>query len=171
MLRRSWNSPRPCGRDSVRAHRPVRDLDREIYELEKEINDRVRISRTSLTEIPGVGALVAARILAEVGDVYRFPSRNHFAAMNGTAPVPASSGRVIRHRLNRTGNRQLNRALHTVALTQARIDPRARAYLSRKLQEGKSWKESVRCLKRHLSDVVYRYLIEDALQRTILDTT
>jgi transposase len=84
------------------------------------------------------------------------------AATNGTAPVPASSGRVIRHRLNRTGNRQLNRALHTVALTQARIDPRARAYLAKKLQEGKSWKDSIRCLKRRLSDVVYRCLVEDA---------
>ena len=112
--------------------------------------------------------MVAGQIIAEVGDVRRFASRNQFASMNGTALVPASSGRVTRHRLNRTGNLQLNQALHTVAVTQARIDPRARTYLTRQLQEGKSWKESVRSLKRHLSDVVYQHLIDNARQCPIL---
>jgi transposase len=164
-------SPTMRARLGLRRIGRLRQLDREIYELEKEIKTHVRATGTRLTAIPGVGALVAARIIAEVGEVGRFRSRNHFAAMNGTAPVPASSGRVIRHRLNRTGNRQLNRALHTVALTQARIDPRARTYLTRKLQEGKSWKESMRCLKRRLSDVVYRQLVEDARERAALDMT
>lgn len=76
--------------------------------------------------------------------------------------MPASSGQVRRHRLNRGGNRQLNRALHLMALVQARCDPRARSYLARKRAEGKSWQEALRSLKRHLSDIVYRQMLTDA---------
>jgi transposase len=139
----------------------LRRLDAEVTELERRITHMVRRHGTSLTAICGVGPLVAARIVGEVGDVRRFPTRNHFASANGTAPIPASSGRVQRHRLNRGGNRQLNRAIHVIALTQSRIDPRARAYMNRRRAEGKSWQEALRCLKRHLSDVVYAHLQGD----------
>lgn len=126
-----------------------------------DIVRRVRDTGTTLTEIPGVGALVAARILAEVGDVARYPTAAHFASANGTAPIPASSGRTVRHRLNRGGNRRLNKALHFAALTKAHAEPRAREYLERKRFAGKTGREAVRCLKRRLSDVVYRQLEAD----------
>jgi len=109
-----------------------------------------------------VGPLVAAKILGEVRDVGRFSSPAAFASYSGTAPIPASSGTVIRHRLHRGGNRQLNRALHTVALTQARRDDRARAFLARKRGEGKTPREARRALKRHLAVTVYRALVLDA---------
>jgi transposase len=86
--------------------------------------------------------------------------------MSGTAPIPASSGQTSRHRLNRGGNRQLNRALYTIALTQARTDPRARTYMARRIAEGRSWLEALRCLKRHLSNVVWRTMLADA-QRNV----
>ena len=139
-------------------------LDEEIAELRRLISERVERRRTGLARIPGVGVLVAGRILAEVGDVRRFRSAAHFAAANGTAPVPVSSGQVNRHRLNRGGNRRLNRALHTVALAQARSDPRARAYVQRRRGEGKTQREAIRSLKRHLSNVIYRQLLADVGQ-------
>ena len=105
---------------------------------------------------------MAAKILGEVRDVRRFPSASAFASYSGTAPIPASSGTVIRHRLHRGGNRQLNRALHTVALTQAMRDDRAKAFLTRKRTEGKTPREARRALKRHLASAVYRALLLDA---------
>jgi transposase len=98
----------------------------------------------------------------EVGDPRRPHSAAAFAAMSGTAPIPASSGQTSRHRLNRGGNRQLNRALHTVALVQARSDPRAKAYMTKRMGEGKSRLEALRCLKRHLANVVIRTRLADA---------
>ena len=92
----------------------------------------------------------------------RFPTAAAFAANNGTAPIPASSGRTDRHRLNRGGNRRLNRALYVIALTQSRHEPRAVAYLDKKRAEGKTRREALRCLKRQLSDTVYRRLVADA---------
>ncbi len=136
-------------------------LGEEIAEVSRLIADRVERRRSGLTRIAGVGVLMAGRILAEAGDVRRFRSAAHFAAANGTAPVPASSGQVERHRLNRGGNRRLNRALHTVALVQARSDPRARTYVAKRRAEGKTQKEAIRCLKRHLSNVIYRQLLAD----------
>jgi len=136
-------------------------LSSEIADLNVHINRLVEQSRTGLIDITGVGALVAARILAEVGDVQRIASESRFAALNGTAPVPASSGTIQRHRLNRGGNRRLNRALHTIAVIQAHLDPRARAYLQRRRAEGKTQREAIRCLKRQLSNVVYRQLVAD----------
>ena len=122
----------------------------------------MRDLRTSLVELVGVGELLAARIIGEVGDVERIPSRRHFASLNGTAPIPASSGQRQRHRLNRGGNRRLNQAIHMIALTQARMDPRARAYIARRLAEGRTRRDASRALKRHLSDVVYQQLRRDA---------
>jgi transposase len=82
--------------------------------------------------------------------------------MSGTAPIPASSGQTSRHRLNRGGNRQLNRSLHVIALTQSRTDPRAKAYMERRMGESKSWLEALHCLKRHLANVVLRTMLADA---------
>lgn len=103
----------------------------------------------------------AARILGEVGDVRRIRSKAAFAQMAGTAPLPASSGQTTRHRLNRGGNRQLNFALHYLALVRYRTDSETRAYVDRRRAEGKSFKEAMRCLKRHLSNVVYRRMVLD----------
>ena len=91
----------------------------------------------------------------------RYPTRHHFATANRTAPIPASSGRTVRHRLNRGGNRQLNRALYTIAITQIRSDTEGRAYYRRKRAEGKTSREALRCLKRRLSDLIYRTLRAD----------
>jgi len=125
-------------------------LDAEIARAEKQIADKVKESGTTLTEIPGVGSYLAAKIMGEVGDPSRVRSKAAFASLTGTAPVPASSGMTNRHRLNRRGNRQLNWALHFIALAQWRTTPRAREYISRQREAGKSHKEAMRCLKRHL---------------------
>lgn len=137
-------------------------LDGEIRELERRLRDLLAASGTTLTDLPGVGVVVAARILGEVRDIRRFATRDRFARANGTAPIPASSGDRVRHRLSRGGNRRLNWAIHLIALTQARTDPRARAYLARRRAEGRTGREAIRALKRHLSDVVYRQLVADA---------
>ncbi len=116
----------------------LRLLSGEIGALERELTAALdREAPANLLAICGVGPLVAAKILGEARDVGRFSSSSAFASYAGTAPIPASSGTVIRHRLDRGGNRQLNRALHTVALTQARRDDRARAFLVRKRAEAR----------------------------------
>lgn len=137
-------------------------LDRSIAQAGQEIGAAVKQTGTTLTGIPGVGPLIAAQILGEVGEVSRIRSKAAFAAMSGTAPLLASSGQTNRHRLSRGGNRQLNRALHFVAFIQSRSTPEAKEYLGRQRAAGKSPKESMRCLKRHLSNVVYRRLVADA---------
>jgi transposase len=137
-------------------------LDRSIAQAGEQINAAVKRTGTTLTEIPGVGPLIAAKILGEVGEVSRIRSKAAFAVMTGTAPLLASSGQTNRHRLSRSGNRQLNRALHFVAFIQSRSTPNAKEYLARQKAAGKSPKESMRCLKRHLSNVVYRRLVADA---------
>jgi hypothetical protein len=137
----------------------LRELDGEIGELADQLAKLVATSRTRLVDLVGVGPILAARILGEVGDVARFPDADHFAAANGTAPIPVASGRSDRHRLNRGGNRRLNRALHYVALTQATFEPRAVAYLARKQAEGKTRREALRCLKRRLSTVIYNAIV------------
>ncbi|WP_336030577.1 IS110 family transposase [Geodermatophilus sp. FMUSA9-8] len=140
----------------------------ELAGLRAQISELVDRSGTTLTGIYGIGIFVAARILAEVVDVRRYASRHAFAAANGSAPIPASSGRTVRHRLNRGGNRQLNRALYTIAITEIRADTEGRAYYQRKRAEGKTGREALRCLKRRLSDVVYRTLRADqALARPL----
>lgn len=156
------------GDESVRAELTrkrlgqVLDLADEIYELGKRIESMVDEIGTSLTAIRGLGPLVAARILGEIGDVSRIRSKAAFASLAGTAPLKASSGQTTRHRMNRQGNRRLNRALHVVARAQSRLSPEAKAFVSRKMEEGRSYKEALRCLQRHLSNVVYRALVDDA---------
>ena len=113
-------------------------------------------------DIYGVGPAGAARVLADVGDVARFADRNRFASWTGTAPLDASSGEQNRHRLSRAGNRRMNHVLHVAAIVQIRHDTEGRAYYRRKLDAGKTPMEALRCLKRRLSDVVYRQLVADA---------
>jgi transposase len=137
------------------------DINAEVAGLRAQIDALVAASGTTLTDIYGIGTLIAARVLAEVVDIARYPSRHHFAAANGSAPIPASSGRTSRYRLNRGGNRQLNRALYTIAITEIRADTEGRAYYLRKRAEGKTGREALRCLKRRLSDVVYRTMRAD----------
>ncbi|GAA1372409.1 IS110 family transposase [Luteococcus sanguinis] len=129
--------------------------------IELVTNDPRNNSGTRLTQIYGVGPLVAARFLALVVDVNRYPNRDTFASANGTAPIPASSGRTVRYRFNRGGNRQLNRCLYTIALTQIRADTPGRIYYQRKISEGKTSKEALRCLKRKLSDTIYNTMRRD----------
>jgi len=139
----------------------VRDLDRRIATVQARITAAVTQSKTSLVELFGVGPVLAAKLLGEVGDVRRFPTKHHFAAHTGTAPLEASSGQVVRHRLSRAGDRKLNHALYLMAIVQIRHPTAGQAYYQRKRAEGKSAKEALRCLKRRLSDAVYRCLLAD----------
>ena len=142
--------------------RDVRTLDRKIADLSGRIEAEVEASGTTLTEIFGVGPILAATIMGAVGNVARFPTKAHFASYSGTAPLEASSGEVVRHRLSLAGNRKLNYALHMVAVCQARSDARGGAYYRKKIAEGKSRKEALRCLKRRVSDAVFRSLMADS---------
>jgi transposase len=134
--------------------------------LEREIATRVRDIAPTLLGIPGVGALTAAKIVAEVADIRRFKSKDAFARHNGTAPLPVWSGNHARHRLSRTGNRQLNAAIHRIAVTQKRCHDDAKHYLQRRTTLGNSNREALRALKRKLSDIVFRALTEDATAST-----
>lgn len=140
----------------------LRRLDEQLVDVRQEIAEKLRESGTSLTELRGVGVTIAAKILGEVGDVRRIRSKAAFGMLTGTAPLPASSGTTTRHRLNRGGNRKLNVALHHMALTLARTDPETKAFIARHREAGKSHKEAIRCLKRHLANVVFRTLMADA---------
>ena len=115
-----------------------------------------------LMDLHGIGPVVAARVLADVGDVARFADRNRFASWTGTAPLDASSGEQNRHRLSRAGNRRVNHVIHIAAITQLRVDTDGRAYYRRKRAEGKKPLEAMRCLKRRLSDAIYKQLVADA---------
>src|SRR5215207_5637336 len=142
--------------------RDVRSLDRRIADLDERIRQEVEASGTTLTEIFGVGPILAAKIVGIVGNVARFPSKAHFASYAGVAPIEASSGEVVRHRLSLAGNRRLNKVLHMIAVCQARSDTRGGAYHRKKLAEGKSCREAMRCLKRRISDAVFRALVADS---------
>lgn len=136
--------------------------DRQLAASTKRIASAVAATGTSLLEIHGLGPICAATIIGYTGDITRFPTRNHYATYNATAPIEASSGNKVRHRLNPRGNRQLNHAIHLVAVVQLRRGTPGRAYYDRKIAEGKTSKEAIRALKRRLSDVVYRHLVADA---------
>jgi len=135
-----------------------RELTRRVKQLERELQALVEQQAAPLLELNGCGVLTAAKLIAEVAGVHRFPSDAQLAKHGGSAPLPASSGTRQRHRLNRHGNRQLNCAVHRIAVNQGRRHPPARAYLARKEAEGKNRKEALRCLKRHLARTVYRTL-------------
>jgi len=142
----------------------VEDLER-IYQRKKQANKElvahVKATRTALFDLHGIGPSGAARLLVEVGDITRFPNRAHFASWTGTAPIDASSGDHVRHRLSRGGNRQINRVLHLMAVVQLRNATEGRAYYDRKKASGKTSMEAMRCLKRRLSDIVYRTMLTD----------
>ena len=134
-------------------------LEREIKELTSRI--RLLVAGHPLLRLPGAGAITVARLVAEAGDVHRFRTADAFAALAGVAPVPASSGQIQRMRLNRGGNRQLNRAFYTIAVSQSRFHPPAKAYIARRIEaDGKTWREAIRALKRQLVRPVFRLLIE-----------
>ncbi len=148
-----------------------RELTRRIAELERELAALLRVEAGELLELVGCGVLTAAQLVGEVAGVERFATDAKLAKHSGAAPLPASSGTKQRHRLNRNGNRQLNCALHRIAVTQARCYAPARAYLARKQAEGKSRREALRCLKRHLARVVFRILRAIAARRPSLSST
>jgi transposase len=135
-----------------------RELSRRERELEREVRQRVETEAPALLQLPGCGALTAAKLIGEIAGTDRFGTEAQLAMHAGAAPLPVASGNRQRHRLNRSGNRQLNCALHRIAVTQGRVHPPARAYLARKQAEGKSRKEALRCLKRHLARTVYHAL-------------
>ena len=138
-----------------------RELTVEINELETEITALVEALAPTLLTICGCGPLTAAKIVGETAGIDRFKSNNAFARHNGTAPLPVWSSNRARHRLSRTGNRQLNAALHRIALTQAHWHPEARTLIARRKANGDGGLEALRVLKRRLSDVVYRALVTD----------
>jgi transposase len=144
----------------------VRRLDRQVKSASQAIRQAIREHGTTLTEVYGVGPVLAAKLLGHTGDITRFPDRDHFASYTGTAPVEASSGDVRRHRLNRGGNRQLNTALHLIAVCQIRDPSPGQVYYQRKLAEAKTPEEARRSLKRHLANVVYSHLTADHRRRT-----
>ena len=137
-------------------------IEKKAKALTEELKEMVTATGSTLMELPGVGPVVAARTLADLGDVARFADRNRFASWTGTAPIEASSGEIVRHRLSRAGNRRMNHMIHIAATTQLRHDTEGRAYYRRKLAAGKTKAEAMRCLKRRISDVLYRRLRADA---------
>jgi transposase len=142
-----------------RLARRYQQLSREIAELDAELQPLVRITAPALLELPGVGAEVAGQLLASAGDnPDRMRSEAAFAHLCGVAPLPASTGRKDRHRLNRGGDRAANTALHTVVLTRLRYDPRTREYMRRRTGQGLGKKEIMRCLKRYVAREVYRVI-------------
>ena len=135
-----------------------RSLTRAIDELNQQLEQRAATVAPALLELPGCGAITAAKLLAEIGPISRFKTDAQLARHSGVAPLEASSGKNRRHRLDRGGNRQLNAALYRIAITQSRYHPEARAYLERKQAEGKTRREAIRCLKRLLARTVFNTL-------------
>ncbi len=145
----------------------IRRRTRRVNELEREIAALVKAQVPELLDLEGCGALTAAKLLAETAGAERLASDAKFARLAGVAPIPASSGKRTRYRLDRGGNRQLNCALHRIAVTQGRVHPPARDYLARKQAEGKSRIEAIRCLKRHLARRVWRLLVDSERGRSM----
>jgi transposase len=142
-------------------------VDAKLKKIKAELKAMVIARGSTLLQLHGFGPAGAARTLADVGDITRFADRNRFASWTGTAPLDASSGEQIRHRLSRAGNRRMNHVLHIAAIVQLRNDTEGRAYFRRKVAAGKTRMEALRCLKRRLSDVLYRRLVADAQTRDL----
>jgi transposase len=136
----------------------VRALTAEAAELQAEINRLVHAVAPWLLELPGVGPISAAQVLVSWSHAGRLRSDAAFAALAGANPIPASSGQIVRHRLNRGGDRQLNRALHTIVVARLRDDPATRAYAARRRGEGKSVRDIRRCLKRAVARQLFKLL-------------
>jgi transposase len=148
----------------------ISDLER-IYQrskaADKELKELLAATGTTLMDLHGIGPSGAARLLVEAGDITRFPDRDHFASWNGTAPIDASSGDQVRHRLSRAGNRQINRVLHIMATVQLRNPTEGRAYYDRRKADGKTSMEAMRALKRRLSNIVYKTMLDDAMSQAV----
>jgi transposase len=141
----------------------LRTVDEQRRATQNRITRIVAASKTSITDIYGVGPIIAATVLGYVGDIHRFSTRDRFAAYNGTAPIDVSSGNNNVQRLSRRGNRQLNHALHMAALSQIRYPYTiGRLYYDRKIAEGMKHKSALRALKRKISDAIYAHLVDDA---------
>jgi transposase len=169
QYRRLVASVRPRDQVGRTRRRIAADQVKELMRIEaqlkaskKELTAAVLATGSSLMDLRGIGPVNAARILADVGDVARFPSKAHFASWNGTAPLDASSGEQVRHRLSRAGNRRVNHALHMAAVVQLRHDTPGKAYWRRKNNGPGKALHAMRCLKRRISDTVYRQLVTDA---------
>lgn len=143
----------------------IAHLDQKLAASKKRIAAAVEASGTSLTDIVGIGPIGAATIIGYTKDVARFPTKDHYASYNATAPIEASSGGHTRHRLNPRGNRILNHAIHIAAVTQLRHDTNGRTYYDNKIAEGKTSKEALRALKRRISNAVYQKLAADTNHR------
>jgi transposase len=139
----------------------IRRLDRDIKANKATIGRAVATAHTTVTDIYGVGPIVAAFLIGFTGDPLQFASADHYAAYNGTAPIEVSSASKTRHRLSLRGNRRLNHAIHMAAVTQIRFDTPGRRYYDRKLEAGKTKKEAPRSLKRKISNAVYQRLVAD----------
>lgn len=145
----------------------IQALDTRLKANKQQMHDTITETKTSLTDTPGIGPVVAARLLGRTGAPTRFPTPAAFAVHTGTAPIEIASADKARHRLSRHGDRQLNQALHTIALTQIRMPhTRGRHYYDRKTAEGKTHNEAMRCLKRRLADHVWRVMTTDEQRPT-----
>ena len=147
------------------AHELLEDLgrvDEQRRAAKRRLANIVAAAHTTVTDIPGVGPVVAATVLGSVADVRRFPSKDSFAAYNGTAPIEASSGNRTIHRLSRRGNRQLNHVIHMAAVSQISHDTAGRVFYERKTAGGMAPKSALRALKRRVSDAIYARMIADA---------
>jgi transposase len=139
----------------------IREITERINALTREISARVALLAPTLLAMPGCGALTAAKLVGETAGAARFKSRAAFARHNGTAPIPVWSGRADRFRLNRGGNRQLNRALHTIAITQMAIGATGKDYVAKRMAMGNTKREAIRALRRRISDEVFRRMLSD----------
>ncbi|MCH7670477.1 MAG: IS110 family transposase [Acidobacteria bacterium] len=144
----------------------IAHLDEKLKASKKRISVAVQASGTSVTDIVGIGPIGAATIIGYTKNITRFPTKGHYATYNATAPIEVSSAGNTRHRLNLRGNRILNHAIHIAAVTQLRHDTNGRAYFDKKIAEGKTPKETIRALKRRISDAVYKSLTNDATRTT-----
>jgi transposase len=144
-------------------------IDKKIKAVDKDLTELVRARGCTLMELTGIGPSGAARLLADVVDIRRFRDRNRFTSWNDTAPLDASSGQQQRHRLSRAGNRRINRTLHIMAIVQLRNPTQGRAYFDTKKAASKTSTESMRALKRRLSNVVYTRMIADQKRRDTAD--
>lgn len=152
-------------RIAIEQTRRCRELTREIRSLERELEVLTRELTPELLDLAGCSAIGAAHLVGQTAGASRFVSEAAFAMHDGTAPLPVSSGKSERHRLNRTGNRKLNSAIHMIAVTQARMHPPAKAFMARKKAEGMSNREAMRCLKRHISRTVFKTMLRSARAR------
>ena len=155
-------------RQMAKAHiSDIRRLDRDLEAVKAQIRTAVTAADTTVTDIYGVGPVVAAFLIGYSPPIDRFDTSDRYAAYNGTAPIEVSSGGKVRHRLSRRGNRTLNHAIHTAAVTQISHQTPGRVYYDKKLDEGKTDKEALRALKRRISNAVYRRLVADARRRSV----